>query len=146
MAHAPSAIAIAYNPMTYKLSVTITHPVDNPAVHYIRGVHVKLNGDVISDPDYKSQPSKDTFTYTYDVAAHPGDTFWVIATCVNGQSLETHYDVQKPLTPVFLEEPPRRETAVPPPAATTLPAPTTYAATGLLPLLGIPAVLILFRK
>ena len=50
MAHAPSDITISYNPDMHKLSVTVTHPVDDPKTHYIRGVQVKINGEVISDP------------------------------------------------------------------------------------------------
>ena len=147
MAHAPSNISIAYNPDMHKLSVTVTHPVDDPKTHYISRVHVKLNGNVISDPDYKSQPGKNSFTYTYDVAANPEDTVWVIATCVNGQSLEEHSALQKQVR-VITTLP-----TVPPATATPLPATTvpqttrtTHAAAGLLPLLGAAAVLSLMRK
>ncbi|MDD1684315.1 MAG: hypothetical protein LUQ19_00335 [Methanoregula sp.] len=146
-AHAPTNITIAYNPDMHKLFVTVTHPVDDPTTHYVRGVHVKLNGDVISDPSYKSQPAKNTFTYTYDVAAHPGDTVWVIATCVNGQSLEEHYDIVKPvsLTTTVQTLPPA--TATPPPSTAALPTTrTTHAAAGLLPLFGAAAVLLIKRN
>ena len=149
MAHAPTNITIAYNPDMHKLSVTVTHPVDDPTTHYIRGVHVKLNGDVISDPTYKSQPYKNTFTYTYDVAAHPGDTIWVIATCINGQSLEEHYDIPRPVSLIMTAQTLPPATATPPPATTTAPPPTTrttYAAAGLLPLLGAAAVVFVMRK
>jgi hypothetical protein len=147
-AHAPTNITIAYNPDMHKLSVTITHPVDDPKTHYIRGVQVKINGNVISDPPYKSQPSKNTFTYTYDVMANPGDTVWVIATCVNGQSLEEHYDIQKPVQPVTtIPALPPETTASPPATTTALPTTgTTYAAPGFLSLSGAAAAVLLMRK
>ena len=75
MAHAPSNFTIGYNPDMHKLSITITHPVDNPKTHYIRGVQVTINGKVISDPTYENQAAKNTFTYTYDVMADPGDVY-----------------------------------------------------------------------
>jgi hypothetical protein len=61
-AHAPTAMNISFDPDTAKIYVTITHPVDDPTTHYIKTVRVMLNDLVISDPDYKSQPTKDTFT------------------------------------------------------------------------------------
>lgn len=146
-AHAPSDISIAYNPDMHRLSVTITHPVDDPKTHYIRGVHVKLNGNVISDPDYKSQPGKKSFTYTYDIAANPEDTVWVIATCVNGQSLEAHYDIPKPVTMTAIVRTQPPETTTLPPETTVPPTTkTTHSAPGLLPLLGAAAVLCIMRK
>jgi hypothetical protein len=145
-AHAPSNITIGYNPDMHKLSVTVTHPSDDPKTHYIRGVQVKINGDVISDPAYKSQPGRNSFTYTYDVMANPEDSVWVIATCVNGQSLENHYDIPKPVTLTATEQTrpaatdtPTQPTPVPP---TTR---TTHATTGLLPLFGAAAVLMIRR-
>jgi hypothetical protein len=146
-AHAPSGISIANNPDMHKISVTITHPVDDPKTHYIQRVHVKLNGNVISDPDYKSQPGKNSFTYTYDAAANPGDTVWVIATCVNGQSLEEHYDIPKPVTMTAIVRTLPPETATQPPETTVPPTTkTTHSAPGLLPLFGAAAVLWIMRK
>jgi hypothetical protein len=146
-AHAPSNITIGYNPDMHKLSVTITHPVDDPKTHYIRGVQVKINGEVISDPAYKSQPGRNSFTYTYDVMANPEDAVWVIATCVNGQSLEEHYSVPRPVTPTAAVRTLPPVTTSLPPATTALPTTaTTYADTGLLPLFGAAAVLLIIRK
>ena len=146
-AHTPSNITITYNPDMHKLFVTVTHPVDDPKTHYVRGVQVKINGEVISDPLYKSQPGKNSFTYSYDVMANPEDAVWVIATCVNGQSLEDHYDIPKPVRPTATAQ------TLPPVTVTSLSAitaapttRTTYAATGILPLLGAVAVLLMKRK
>jgi hypothetical protein len=144
-AHAPTDMKISFDPGTAKIYVTITHPVDDPATHYLSRVQVKLNGDVISDPDYKSQPTKDTFTLTYDVNANPGDEIWVTATCVRGGTLEKSYTVPQPVRPT-LKAP--SGTAVTP-AAARLPAsvpPTMKAPLGLLPLFGAMVSVFLTRK
>jgi hypothetical protein len=149
MAHAPSNISIGYNPDMHILSVTITHPVDDPKTHYIRGVQVKINGEVISDPTYKSQPGRNSFTYTYDVMANPEDSVWVIATCVNGQSLENHYDIPRPVRPAAatVQTLPPVVASLSPAIATALPTTgTTYADAGLLPLFGAAAVFLIIRK
>jgi hypothetical protein len=147
-AHAPSNIAITYNPDMHRLSVTITHPVDDPKTHYIRGVQVKINGAVISDPPYKSQPGRNSFTYTYDVMANPGDTVWVVATCVNGQSLETHYDIPNAVHAVPPAQTLPPATATSPPVKATAPpvTGTTYADAGLLSLFGAAGVLLILKK
>jgi hypothetical protein len=147
-AHAPSNITIAYNPDMHRLSVTVTHPVDDPKTHYIRGVQVKINGEVISDPSYKSQPGRNSFTYTYDVMLNPEDSVWVVATCVNGQSLESHYDIPKAVHMAAPAQTLQPATATSPPATATHPPATgtTYADAGLLPLFGAAAVLMIMRK
>ena len=148
MAHAPSNITIAYNPDMHKLSVTVTHPVDDPTTHYIRGVQVKINGEVISDPTYKSQPGRNSFTYTYDVMANPEDSVWVVATCVNGQSLESHYDIPKAVHAVATVQSLPPATATLPQITTTEPPTnrTTYADAGLLPLFGAAVVVLLIKR
>jgi hypothetical protein len=149
MAHAPSNITIGYNPDMHKLSVTITHPVDDPKTHYIRGVQVKINGEVISDPLYKSQPGRNSFTYTYDVMANPEDAVWVIATCVNGQSLEEHYDIPRPVRPeaATVQTLPPVVASLSPATATALPTTgTTYADAGLLSLFGAAVVVLLIKR
>jgi len=135
-AHTPTAMDISFDPSTAKISVTITHPVDDPTTHYLKTIQVKLNGNVISDPDYKSQLTKDTFTMTYDVNANPGDTVWVTATCNRGGTLEKSYVPLRQGTPVPTQTP-----ATAPPTA----SPTTKATLGLLPLLGAAAVLMIKR-
>jgi hypothetical protein len=148
LAHAPSNITMSYNPDLHKLFVTVTHPTDDPATHYVRGVQVKLNGDVISDPLYKSQPGKNSFTYSYDVMANYGDTIWVVATDTNGQSLEARYDIPRPVSETApLQTLPPSTVTSPPAPATALPATrTTYAAAGLLPVAGAAAVVLIRRK
>jgi hypothetical protein len=128
-------MTLAFDPDTDKISVTITHPVDDPATHYVKEVRVKLNEMVISDPVYKSQPTKDTFTYTYDVNARAGDTIRVTATCVLFGTLEKMYTVPEPVSPTTLAD-------TTPGTATAPPA--TRAAAGFLPLIG--AAFIMFCR
>lgn len=126
-AHSPSDIQVSYDPGTEKLSVTITHPVDDPATHYVNKVQVRQNERTISDPDYKSQPDKNTFTYTYEVKGIPGDTFWVLATCNQGGRLEKKYDLPFPTTVTTVP-------ATMPPQAPA-PAPTQKSPAGILTVL-----------
>ncbi|MFA5267640.1 MAG: hypothetical protein WC379_06680 [Methanoregula sp.] len=141
-AHAPTDMNISFDPNTAKIYVTITHPVDDPATHYLSRVKVKLNGNVISDPDYKSQPDKNTFTLTYDVNAAAGDEVWVTATCVKGGVLEKSYKVPQPVRLVTSAQIPSTYQTRPP---ATVP-PATKAAAGFLPLLGALAAVFLVRK
>jgi hypothetical protein len=148
MAHAPADMSIRFDPNTAKIYITITHPVDDPATHYLKTVRVKLNGRVISDPDYKNQPTKDTFTYTYDVNANPGDSVWVTAICVQGGTLEKSYEVPQPVSPATRTQLPATiplptQAQAQPPATVPL---TARASLGLLPLLGAAAGLILKKR
>jgi hypothetical protein len=152
MAHAPADMTISFDPNTAKIYVTVTHPVDDPATHYLKTVQVKLNERVISDPDYKSQPAGDTFTYTYDVTAHPGDTIRVIAICVRGGMLEKVYDVTRPVSPATQVQtqpsaivPSTKQAQTAPDTIPLTVPPTAKAAAGLLPLLGAAAALMLRR-
>jgi hypothetical protein len=118
----PTDIVLAYNNATGQLSATITHPVPNPDVHYIKNVLVKLNDQTVINAGYTSQPTQDTFTYTYPLPAKAGDTISVTATCSLFGSLT-------------------RGMVVPGPGATgsgqtaaAAPSPTPKAAAGLLPL------------
>ena len=147
-ATAPSNITITYNPDMHRLFVTVTHPTEDPNTHYIRGVQVKINGLVISDPAYKNQTGRTSFTKTYDVMANPGDAVWVVATCIQGQSLEAHREIQKPnaaAAPVQTAPP---VSATPPPATGTAQATAkaTYADAGLFPLFGAAAVLLVLKR
>jgi hypothetical protein len=141
-AHAPTAMNISFDPVTAKIYVTITHPVDDPATHYLSRVQVKLNGNVISDPDYKGQPAKDTFTLTYDVNAHSGDEVRVTATCVRGGSLEKTYTVPEPVRSVTTAQVPSTYQAQ---APATVP-PATKSAGGILPLAGAAVAMLVLKR
>lgn len=134
-AHNPTDIQVSYDPGTEKLSVTVTHPVDDPTTHFVNKVQVRQNGRTISDPDYKSQPEKTTFTYTYDVKAAPGDTIWVLTTCNRGGSLEKRYDIPVPSTATAVPRAPA-PAGTAQPQAPAAPAPTQKSPAGILPVLG----------
>jgi hypothetical protein len=141
-AHPPTDMNISFDSATAKIYVTITHPVDDPATHYLSRVKVKLNGDVISDPDYKSQPTKDTFTLTYDVNAQSGDEVWVTATCVRGGVLEKTYKVPQPVRVITSAQiPSTYQTRIP----ATVP-PATKSAAGALSLFGTAAAVLLIKR
>ena len=133
-AHNPTDIQVSYDPGTEKLSVTVTHPVDDPTTHFVNKVQVRQNGRTISDPDYKSQPEKTTFTYTYDVKAAPGDTIWVLTTCNRGGSLEKKYDIPAP--PTLTTAPAAAAAATMQPEAPATSTPTQKSPAGILAVLG----------
>ena len=150
-ATAPSDIVISYDPGTEKLSVTITHITDNPATHYVSKIQVKQNDRVISDPDYKSQPTKDTFTHTYDVKALSGDTFRVIATCSISGSLEKVYEFTPRTTAATPATPAPADPAVPAAPAVTPNTPAPTATTqksplGIVPFRGVAAFLLMRKE
>src|SRR4030042_2145307 len=92
-AHAPSEMSISYNEYSKVLNVTITHQVPNPQAHYVKEVHVILNGNTVHDVHYTSQPSPDTFTYTYPLLPAPGDTIEVTASCSIAGSINPRMDM-----------------------------------------------------
>ena len=79
-ANPPSDMKVSYSQLTSDLSVTITHPVAGVKEHYIKEVTVTVNGNLINDSFYTSQPG-DVFTYDYPLALNPGDAVVVTATC-----------------------------------------------------------------
>jgi hypothetical protein len=120
----PTAVDLAYSDVTGQLNVTITHPVPNPDAHYIKNVMVKVNDDVVINRDYTSQPTRDTFTYTYALPLKPGDTVRVTATCVLFGSLTETLVIPEPVSATASQ------------AAAPAATPTPKAAEGLLPLAG----------
>jgi len=130
----PTAVDLAYNDVAGQLNVTITHPVPNPGVHYIRNVMVKVNDDVVINRDYTSQPTTDTFTYTYAIPLQAGDTVRATATCVLTGSLTGTLTIPAPV-----------HVTASPTAAVPVPTPTPKAAAGLLPVTGA-IVLVLATK
>lgn len=92
-AHPPSDMTVTYHELLKDLSVSITHSVPNPGEHYIKEVTVAINGKVVNDSRYTSQPAPDTFTYTYPIDTVTGDEISVTATCsLNGSISRTLYN------------------------------------------------------
>lgn len=80
-AHAPKEVALAYNRDSQTLTVTITHKSPSPGFHYISKVEIKKNGTAVSTNEYKNQPDKETFDYSYKIQAAEGDAIEVKVTC-----------------------------------------------------------------
>jgi hypothetical protein len=130
MANPPSDVAVNIDRAANQIAVTITHPVADPATHYIRNVKVNINGRVVIDNDYKSQPTKDVFTYTYPVPVNAGDTVRVTTTCVLGGDTEKVITLPTPSATA----PPTISLS----AASPAPAPTTQKSPiGPVPVLGL---------
>jgi hypothetical protein len=121
-------MTLTYNDLFKDLQVTITHTVPNPQEHYIKEVSVTINGRIVNDSRYTSQPTQDTFTYTYPIVTVPGDKIEVKATCVLYGSLTRQLDNTGTLA------------TTPPPVAVP---PVTKASSGLFSFAGVAIILLL---
>lgn len=90
-AHSPSGMDIRYDSTAGSLTVTLTHIVDNPGVHYVNEVEVTRKGEILQRVSYSSQPSRDTFSYRYPLVLSAGDTVRVTARCNIGGSMSNEY-------------------------------------------------------
>ncbi len=73
-AHSPGDVGVNYNEMTGELAVTITHQVENPAMHYVKQVIVRQGTTVLADTSYTSQPDRSSFTYNFNLPQLNGST------------------------------------------------------------------------
>jgi len=80
-AHPPKDVSLVYNSATQMLEVTIEHNTPSPTWHYISKVGIKKNGKSVGTNDYKSQPDKSKFVYSYPVQPAKGDVLEVTVTC-----------------------------------------------------------------
>ena len=97
-ANPPSKVECSYDFPNQTLTVTITHAVDNPATHFIYLVSIVKNSAHREDHTYTSQPTRDTFTYKYHIAANDSDVIGVTATCVLYGSGSAQVTVKKGAT------------------------------------------------
>lgn len=131
-AHSPSGMSITYQELSKELLVSITHDVPNPGEHYVNEVTVSINGKVVNNSRYTSQPAPDTFTYTYPVETVTGDEIKVTATCSLAGSIARTLYTTGPIAPASSSSPGSQ--------------PTQQAAAGLLPVLGVAAALLIRKK
>ncbi|MCX5846336.1 MAG: hypothetical protein NTW12_08270 [Deltaproteobacteria bacterium] len=80
-ANPPKDVTLVYNSASQTLEVTIVHESASPTWHYIKKVEITKNGTSIGVNDYKSQPDKTKFVYSYKVQAVQNDVLEVTATC-----------------------------------------------------------------
>jgi hypothetical protein len=85
--HSPDAMTLNYNSNTQTLSVTITHTVGDNSSHYIQSVVVTVNGSMEISQVYTSQPTLNSFSYNFSVAANTGARIQGLATCNQGGSV-----------------------------------------------------------
>ncbi len=95
-AHAPQDVSLSFNKESQTLTVKITHKTPSPGSHYINKVEIKKNGTVVSTNEYKSQPSKDKYEYSYKIQASGGDRIEVKASCNFFGSKTADLSIPKP--------------------------------------------------
>ncbi|HOT02945.1 MAG TPA: hypothetical protein PK069_02045 [Methanolinea sp.] len=91
IAHSPSDLRLDYDQGTSTLRVTVTHQVDDSSSHYVREVVIQKNGVTVDTVTYASQPSRESFTYSYPLTLDPGDLARVTARCNIGGFLTREY-------------------------------------------------------
>ncbi|MGB9177254.1 MAG: hypothetical protein WCB46_11040 [Methanoregula sp.] len=131
-ANPPTEMSLSYHEQSGDLIVVITHPVPNPQEHYIKEVTVTINGKMVNDARYTSQPTPDIFTYTYPITAVPGDKIEVTASCVLSGSLSRQLYTTGPVGTSSSSSPESQ--------------PTQQAAEGFVPLLGAAAAFLIRKK
>ncbi len=85
-AHQPYSMNLSYHSNPSSITVGISHPVDDPNVHYISKVVVEVNDIIVITETYTSQPTANNFYYTYNITAGTNDKVKVTATCNQGGS------------------------------------------------------------
>jgi len=80
-AHAPGDVQLSYLEKEQMLKVTITHNSFLPNSHYIKQVTIGKNSEKPVVHEYKNQPDKKTFTYTYQLPLKKGDQVEVKVFC-----------------------------------------------------------------
>jgi len=131
-AHPPSDMVLSYDELSKELRVTITHTVPNPGEHYVKEVTVSINGKVVNDSRYTSQPAPDTFTYSYPIETGTTDEIEVTATCSLMGSISRTLNNTGPIAPL--------------PSSSSDSQPPQKAAAGFVPLLGAAAAFLIRKK
>jgi hypothetical protein len=79
--HPPKSVALSLKGGI--LSVNVSHSVDNPDKHYIYRIIIYRDNQIVVSRDYKSQPSTDGLSDTFDIgASRPGSVIKAEAFCV----------------------------------------------------------------
>ena len=76
--------------------MTVTHVVDDPAMHFVRKAEIRKNGETVISETYTGQPSKDTFTYRYPLILSPGDEIVATVECSIGGSATARFIMPGP--------------------------------------------------
>ena len=86
-AHPASEMSISYNIEKELLNVSITHRVSDSSSHYIDQIIIYKNGEIYASLNYTSQPTNNSFYYSYDISANLSDTLEVFTHCNLGGTL-----------------------------------------------------------
>ena len=126
LAHAPSDIDVNFNAGTRVLSLTITHQVADSTTHYVKEVKIRQGNNTFSESEYSSQPSPDTFTYTYPIPSDVTGIIEVKAECSIGGEKTKALAISTYTPP---STPTGATTGATTPPLVTFPPPTTQAGT-----------------
>jgi desulfoferrodoxin (superoxide reductase-like protein) len=94
--HPPTDIKVSYDPATMTVNAVITHPVADPATHFIKKVDVSLNGKEVISQEIGRQDDSETQTVIYRLPdVKEGDAIEVEAYCNIAGVLKTEIKVAK---------------------------------------------------
>jgi hypothetical protein len=86
-AHNPTDMDLSFDTSTKELKVSITHPVSDTNIHYIKKIYIKINQEEPIIEEYTRQPGN-SFTYTFDgLEVIEGYAVRVNAECNQGGSI-----------------------------------------------------------
>jgi hypothetical protein len=90
MAHPPEKIDITYDLSTKKMTSVITHPVKDPAKHFIKKADIGMNNKTRFTKEFTKQDNNTTQTVEVDMPyLKPGDTAFVAGHCnISGSKKE----------------------------------------------------------
>jgi hypothetical protein len=95
-ANPPSDVQLSYVQKDQVLQVTIAHYSFTPNYHYIKRVEIRKNSENPLVHEYKNQPDKSPFTYTYKLLLKEGDRVEVKAICSLYGSKSGSLTISKP--------------------------------------------------
>lgn len=81
LADPPQDLVLSYDVKSQTLTATITHSSTFTGIHYVKMATLKKNNELVSKNEYKSQPGKTSFIYTYPIPAAENDLLEVTAAC-----------------------------------------------------------------
>jgi hypothetical protein len=81
--HNPAGIKVTFKEKT--MDVVVSHPVSDPATHYVKKIEVKLNGGGTAEKVFTSQTDDMAQRTTFDIAGFKkGDVLELTAYCIRG--------------------------------------------------------------
>ncbi|MBU1871382.1 MAG: hypothetical protein KKH80_01085 [Candidatus Omnitrophica bacterium] len=81
-ANSPKKIGIEFDNQTKRVSITVTHPVEDPMSHFVKKIKLSLNRNTIVEKDFNRQQNRRSQILVYTIPSIKlGDVISVEASC-----------------------------------------------------------------